>query len=72
MRTLGAFEEVKGKVKQVAGDLTDDDELRREGKAQERKGEAQEEAAAARARARAAEAEAIGHELEQDEAQRAQ
>ena len=72
VRTLGAFEELKGKLKQAAGDLTDDDEMRREGKAQEHKGEAEEEAAVARARARAAEAEATAHQLEQEEAQRSQ
>lgn len=70
--TVGAFEEVKGKVKQAAGDLTDDDQLRREGKAQERKGEAEEEAAAAQAKARAAQTEAVGHEIEQEDAQHSQ
>jgi uncharacterized protein YjbJ (UPF0337 family) len=31
----GEFDQAKGRVKQAAGDLTDDDELRREGKADE-------------------------------------
>ena len=66
---MGAFEEAKGKLKQAAGDLTDDDDLRQEGKAQERKSEAEDEAAAARAEARAAETEAAGHELDEEAAQ---
>ncbi|MGH9225119.1 MAG: CsbD family protein [Acidimicrobiales bacterium] len=28
----GTFDEAKGRMKQAAGDLTDDDELKREGK----------------------------------------
>lgn len=31
----GTFDKAKGKVKQAAGDLTDDDQLRREGQADE-------------------------------------
>ena len=31
---MGVFEEAKGKVKQAAGDLTDNDKLQREGEAQ--------------------------------------
>jgi uncharacterized protein YjbJ (UPF0337 family) len=31
----GKFDEVKGRAKQAAGDLTDDDELKRSGKADE-------------------------------------
>jgi uncharacterized protein YjbJ (UPF0337 family) len=35
-------EQAKGKVKQAVGDLTDDDELRREGKVDEHSGKAKE------------------------------
>jgi uncharacterized protein YjbJ (UPF0337 family) len=34
----GEFDQAKGRVKQAAGDLTDDDDLRREGKADETSG----------------------------------
>ena len=34
----GEFDQAKGRVKQAAGDLTDDDELRREGKTDEAAG----------------------------------
>lgn len=34
----GEFDQAKGRVKQAAGDLTDDDELRREGKTDEASG----------------------------------
>ena len=34
----GEFDQAKGRAKQAAGDLTDDDELRREGKADEASG----------------------------------
>ena len=29
---MGAFEEIKGKAKEAVGDLTDNDDLKREGK----------------------------------------
>lgn len=35
----GTSDKITGKVKQAAGDLTDDDQLRREGKADEASGE---------------------------------
>lgn len=38
----GEFDQAKGRVKQAAGDLTDDDELRREGKADEAAGKVKE------------------------------
>ena len=38
----GTMDQAKGKVKQAAGDLTDDDDLRREGKADETAGKAKE------------------------------
>jgi uncharacterized protein YjbJ (UPF0337 family) len=37
---MAGFDEAKGKVKQAAGDLTDDDDLKREGKADELAGKA--------------------------------
>jgi uncharacterized protein YjbJ (UPF0337 family) len=40
---MGIMDKVTGRVKQAAGDLTDDAGLRREGKQEERKGEAKEE-----------------------------
>lgn len=62
---MGAFEAAKGKIKEVAGDLTNDAELEQEGKAQKDKGEAEHEADKARAEAKAHEAEAKAHEAEQ-------
>jgi uncharacterized protein YjbJ (UPF0337 family) len=38
----GKSDKVKGKLKQAAGDLTDNEELRREGKADEMAGKAKE------------------------------
>jgi len=38
----GQFDQAKGKVKQAAGDLTDDDEMKREGKADEAGGKVKE------------------------------
>jgi uncharacterized protein YjbJ (UPF0337 family) len=55
---MGIGEEIKGKVKQVAGDVTDNDDLRREGKAQEEKGKAEVSAAVHKAKAKGYEAEA--------------
>jgi uncharacterized protein YjbJ (UPF0337 family) len=49
---MGAFEEAKGKVKQAAGDLAGDANLREEGVAQERKSEHEQDEAAALAEAR--------------------
>ncbi len=62
---MGAFEEAKGKVKQAAGDLSDDPQLKQEGEAQEGKAEAQRQAREARAEAR-------GHEASVGEAERAE
>ena len=41
-RNLGAFEETKGKLKQAAGDLTDNDRLHDEGVADETAGKVEE------------------------------
>ena len=63
---MGVFEEAKGKVKEAVGDLTDDTDLQREGRAQKEKGEAEREATEARAKAKAHEAKAREKEMEQD------
>ena len=39
---MGNIDEAKGKAKQAVGDLTDDDDLRREGKVDEKSGQAKE------------------------------
>ncbi len=68
---MGIFEEAKGKAKEVAGDLTDDPDLKAEGQAQQDKGEAEHEADKARAEAKAHEAKAKEKELEQEAAEAA-
>lgn len=40
---MSIIDKLTGKAKQVAGDITDDGSLRREGKREERKGEKKEE-----------------------------
>jgi uncharacterized protein YjbJ (UPF0337 family) len=65
---MGAFEEAKGKAKEAIGDVTDNPDLRREGKAQEERGEAEREATKARAEAKAHEAKAKEKEFEQEAA----
>jgi len=61
----GAIEEVKGKAKEVAGIVTGDDDLEREGEAQQEKADAQRDVAKKEAEAEAARAEAKAHEAEQ-------
>ena len=61
----GVFEGAKGKVKEAAGALTGQDELRREGVAQQEKADAQREVAAKEAEADKARAEAVAREAEQ-------
>ena len=68
---MGAGEELKGKVKEAAGAIADNDDLRREGQAQQDKGEAQRDAAEARAEAKAHDAKADVKETEQRAAQAA-
>lgn len=63
---MGVFEEAKGKLKQVAGDVLDDPDLEREGRAQKDKGKAEREATEAKAEAKAQEAKAKVHEMEQE------
>lgn len=62
---MGMFEEVKGKAKEVVGDVTDNPDLEEEGRAQRQKGEAEREATEARAKAKAHEVEAKEKELEE-------
>jgi uncharacterized protein YjbJ (UPF0337 family) len=61
----GVVEGVKGKVKEAAGALTGNDELKREGEAQQAKADAQRDVATKEAEAEKARAEAAGHEAEQ-------
>ena len=68
---MGLFEKAKGKVKEVAGDVTDNTDLKAEGRAQQAKGEAEHEADKARAEAKVHEAKAKEKELEQAAAQAA-
>jgi len=68
---MGVGEEIKGKVKEAAGSVVDDDNLRREGRAQQDKGEAERQATQARAEATAHEAKANLKEAEQQAAQAA-
>ena len=44
---MGILDKIRGRAKQVAGDVTGDPSLRREGLADERKGEAKDELAEA-------------------------
>jgi uncharacterized protein YjbJ (UPF0337 family) len=48
---MGLLDKVTGRAKQAAGDLVDDDGLKREGRQEERKGEAKEELSRAQERA---------------------
>jgi uncharacterized protein YjbJ (UPF0337 family) len=61
----GVVEDVKGKVKEAAGALAGNDELKREGAAQQEKADAQQEVAVKEAEAEKARAEAIAREAEQ-------
>ena len=67
---MGAFEEAKGKVKQAVGDLTDDADMHKEGRAQEAKGEHEEAESSARAEAREHAEKADAYEDEQRSAER--
>ena len=68
---MGIFEKAKGKAKEAIGDVTDDTDLKAEGRAQQDKGEAEHEANKAKAEAKAHEAKAKEKELEQEAAERA-
>jgi uncharacterized protein YjbJ (UPF0337 family) len=63
---MGVFETAKGKVKEAVGDVTDNEDLQREGHAQKEKGKAETEATEARAEAKGHEAKAREKELEQE------
>jgi uncharacterized protein YjbJ (UPF0337 family) len=67
---MGTFEETKGKLKQAAGDLTDNDALKLEGEAQADKGAEERKETAARASAKAHEVKADVYEKKQEAAQR--
>jgi uncharacterized protein YjbJ (UPF0337 family) len=54
---MGITDKISGRVKQAAGDLTNDADTRRQGKLEERKGEAKDERARAEERAEAKERE---------------
>jgi len=62
---MGAFEEVKGKAKEVAGAVVGRDDLFREGQAQQDKADAQRNAAEKEAEADKARADATAREAEQ-------
>jgi uncharacterized protein YjbJ (UPF0337 family) len=66
---MGAFDEVKGKVKLAVGDLTDDGALRAEGEAQRDKGAEERKETEARATAKAHEAKAEIAERKQQAAE---
>ncbi len=61
----GAAEDVKGRVKEAAGTLTGNQDLEREGEAQQDQAEAQRDVAEHEAKADAARAEARARESEQ-------
>jgi uncharacterized protein YjbJ (UPF0337 family) len=61
----GVVEAVKGKAKEAAGAVADNDELRREGKAQQDKADSERKVARKEAEAQKARAEAEAHEAEQ-------
>jgi uncharacterized protein YjbJ (UPF0337 family) len=65
----GVFEDVKGKAKEVAGNVTDDDRLREEGKAQQDKARADRDVAEHEGKAEAARAKSEAHEAKERAAQ---
>jgi uncharacterized protein YjbJ (UPF0337 family) len=66
----GVVEDVKGKAKEAAGTLTDNERLKEEGAAQQDKADAERDVAKREAQAEAARAEAKEKEAEQRAAQR--
>lgn len=68
---MGAFDEAKGKAKDVVGDLTDNPSLEREGELQQAKGRAEREADTSRLEAKAKDAKAEVLEEAQEAAERA-
>ena len=61
----GVVEGIKGKIKEASGALVGDDDLRKEGRAQERKSDSQRDVAKKEAQAEKARATAKAHEAEQ-------
>lgn len=61
----GVVEDVKGKAKEVLGEVTGDEDKAREGRAQQRKADAERDVAEHEGKADAARAEAAAHEAEQ-------
>ena len=61
----GIVEDIKGKAKEVIGEVTGDDSKEREGRAQQDKAQSQREVAEHEAKADAARSEASVHEAEQ-------
>ena len=66
---MGLLEEAKGKVKEAAGDITDNDSLKVEGEAQASKGAEERKETQARAAAQAHEKKAEMHEAKQEAAE---
>jgi uncharacterized protein YjbJ (UPF0337 family) len=62
----GILEGIKGKFKEASGAVTDDERLRREGRAQQDKADAEREAAKQETEAARARAEAQVHEARQE------
>lgn len=67
---MGTFEEAKGRLKQAAGDLVGDPDMKREGTAQEIKGVEERREAQAAMEARQHEENAMRLEQEQHDAER--
>jgi uncharacterized protein YjbJ (UPF0337 family) len=67
---LLTVEDLKGKAKEVVGEIRDDPRLRREGEAQQNKARAERDAAAHEAEAEKERAKAKAHEAEQAARQR--
>jgi uncharacterized protein YjbJ (UPF0337 family) len=63
--TKGVVEDLKGKAKEVVGEITGDDSKEREGRAQQDKAQSQRDVAKHEAEADAARSEAAVHEAEQ-------
>ena len=66
---MGLLEEAKGKVKEAAGDITDNDSLKVEGEAQASKGAEERKETQARTEAQMHEKKAEMHEQEQKAAE---
>ena len=66
---MGVLEEAKGKVKQAAGDLTDNENLKAEGEAQASKGAEERKETQARAEAKLHEKKAEMYDAKQEAAE---